>query len=118
MRTERTEEGLSVLTEFERLQVATRARNDAAWQIKLLTDQAREHVARQEYAAAADVLRRALAYAPADGSIRLAAGAFLVKAGKYEDAIPLLKEALALNATEAHRYLAEAYAALGKASNP
>ena len=118
MRTARTEEGLSVLKEFERLQAATRARNDAAWQIKLLTDQAREHVARQEYAAAADVLRRAIAFAPADGSIRLAAGAFLVKAGKHEDAIPLLKEALALNATDALRYLAEAYAALGQTSNP
>ena len=83
MRTERTEEGLSVLKEFERLQTATRARNDAAWQIKLLTEQAREHAARQEYAAAADVLRRAMAYAPAEGSISLAAGAFLVRAGKY-----------------------------------
>ena len=49
MRTARTEEGLSVLQEFERLQTATRARNDAAWQIKLLTEQAREHAARQEY---------------------------------------------------------------------
>ena len=48
MRTGRTEEGLAVLQEFERLQVATRARNDAAWQIKLLTDQAREHAAREE----------------------------------------------------------------------
>jgi tetratricopeptide (TPR) repeat protein len=114
MRTERTEEGLSVLKEFERLQIATRARSDAAWQIKLLTDQAREHAARQEYAAAADVLRRAMAYAPAEGSIRLAAGAFLVRAGKYEEAIPLLKEALAREATEAHRYLADAYDALGQ----
>ncbi len=114
MRTERTEEGLSVLKEFERLQIATRARNDAAWQIKLLTEQAREHAARQEYAAAADVLRRALAYAPAEGSIRLAAGAFLVRAGKYEEAIPLLNEALAREAIEAHRYLADAYDALGQ----
>ena len=60
MRTEHTEEGLAVLQEFERLQVATRARNDAAWQIKLLTDQAREHAAREEYVTAADlfVVRR------------------------------------------------------------
>jgi hypothetical protein len=114
MRTERTEEGLSVLAEFERLQIAVRARTDAAWQIKLLTEQAREHAARQEYAAAADVLRRAMAYAPAEGSIRLAAGAFLVRAAKYEEAIPLLKEALAREATEAHRYLADAYDALGR----
>ena len=114
MRTARTEEGLSVLEEFERLQTATRARNDAAWQIKLLTEQAREHAARQEYAAAADVLRRAIAYAPAEGSIGLAAGAFLVRAGKYEEAIPLLKEALARDAIEAHRYLADAYDALGQ----
>ena len=64
MRTGRTEEGLSVLQEFERLQVATRARNDAAWQIKLLTEQAREHAARQEYCSGADLLRRAVAYAP------------------------------------------------------
>ena len=82
MRTERTEEGLSVLKEFERLHTATRGRNDAAWQIKLLTEQAREHAARQEYSAAADVLRRAMAYAPAEGSIRLAAGAFLVGPGR------------------------------------
>jgi predicted Zn-dependent protease len=114
MRTERTEEGLSVLAEFERLQIAVCARTDAAWQITLLTEQAREHAARQEYAAAVDVLRRAMAYAPAEGSIRLAAGTFLVRAGKYEEAIPLLKEALAREATEAHRYLADAYDALGR----
>ena len=114
MRTGRTEEGLSVLKEFERLQVAMRARTDAAWQIKLLTDQARDHAARQEYAAAADLLRRAAIYAPADGSIPLAAGALLMKAGKFEDAIPLLKSALERGATEAQRYLAEASAALGR----
>jgi len=114
MRTERTEEGLSVLQEFERLRVAARARTDAAWQIKLLTDQAREHAARQEYAAAADLLRRAATHAPADGSIPLAAGALLMKAGKFEDAIPLLKTALEHGAIEAQRYLAEATAALGR----
>ena len=113
MRTERTEEGLSVLQEFERLRMAARARTDAAWQIKLLTDQAREHAARQEYAAAADLLRRAATHAPADGSIPLAAGALLMKAGKFEDAIPLLKTALEHGAIEAQRYLAEATAALG-----
>ena len=112
MRTERMPEGLTVLNEFERLQAATRARNDAAWQITLLTDQAREHAARSEYEAAADLLRRAAAYAPADGSIPLAAGAFLIKAGKFEDAIPLLKNALERGATDAERYLAEAAAAL------
>jgi predicted Zn-dependent protease len=116
MRTGRTEEGLATLGEFERLQVATRARKDAAWQVKLLTDEARERALRQEYAAAADSLHRAVAYAPSDGSIRLAAGAFLVRAGKYEEAIPLLEEALALAATDADRYLAQAYAALGDAS--
>ncbi|HVQ15671.1 MAG TPA: tetratricopeptide repeat protein, partial [Vicinamibacterales bacterium] len=114
MRTERTEEGLSVLQEFERLQVATRARDDAAWQIKLLADQAREHVARQEYAAAAGLLRHAATYAPADGSIPLAAGALFMKAGKFEDAIPLLKSALERGATDAQRYLAEASAALAR----
>jgi predicted Zn-dependent protease len=116
MRTERMEEGLSVLQEFERLQVASRARNDAAWQVTLLKERARDHAARQDYATAADLLRRAVAYAPTDGSIRLAAGAFLIKAGKYADAIPLLKEAAERGATDAHRYLAEANAALGKAS--
>ncbi|HVQ16489.1 MAG TPA: tetratricopeptide repeat protein, partial [Vicinamibacterales bacterium] len=114
MRTERTEEGLSVLKEFERLQVAMRARTDAAWQIKLLADQARDHAARQEYVAAADLLRRAAIYAPADGSIPLAAGALLMKAGKFEDAIPLLKSALERGATAAQGYLAEASAAVGR----
>lgn len=115
MRTERTEEGLSVLKDFEQLQAATRARNDAVWQIKLLTDQARDLAARQEYAAAADLLRRAATYAPADGSITLAAGALFVKAGKFEDAIPLLKSALEHGAADAQRYLAEA-SALAKAN--
>ena len=114
MRTERTEEGQSVLQEFERLQVASRARNDATWQIKLLTDQAREHAAREEYVTAANLLRRAATYAPTDGSIPLAAGALLVKAGKFEEAIPLLKSALERGATDAQRYLAEAAAALGR----
>ncbi len=114
MRTGRTEEGLSVLQEFERLQVATRARNDAAWQIKLLTDQAREHAAREEYVTAANLLRRAATYAPTDGSIPLAAGALLMKAGKFEDAIPLLKNALERGASDAQRYLTEASAAMGR----
>ena len=112
IRTERMAEGVTVLNEFERLQAATRARNDAAWQIKLLTDQAREQAARNEYEAAADLLRRAAAYAPADGSIPLAAGALLMKAGKFDDAIPLLKNALDRGATDAERYLAEAAAAV------
>jgi tetratricopeptide (TPR) repeat protein len=114
MRTERAEEGLAVLQRFERLQVATRARNDAAWQIKLLTDQAREHAAREEYETAANFLRRAATYAPADGSIPLAAGALLMKAGKFEEAIPLLKNALERGAADAQRYLGEASAATGR----
>jgi Flp pilus assembly protein TadD len=114
MRTGRTEEGLSVLQAFERLQVATRARNDAAWQITLLTDQAREHAAREDYVTAANLLRRAATYAPTDGSIPLAAGALLMKAGKFEDAIPLLKNALERGANDAQRYLTEASAAMGR----
>lgn len=107
-----TEEGLATLQEFERLQAQTRARTDAEWQLKLLKEQALEHAARQDYRTAADVLRRAVAYSPPDGSVQLAAGALLIKAGAYEEAIPLLKEAVAREALEAHRYLAEAYAAL------
>jgi tetratricopeptide (TPR) repeat protein len=114
MRTGRTEEGLSALDAFERLQTATRARDDAAWQIKLLTDQARELADRQEYVAAADLLRRAATYAPADGSIPLAAGALLMKAGKLEEAIPLLKRAVDRGSVDAQRYLAEATAALAR----
>ena len=114
MRTGRTEEGLLALQEFERLQAATRARNDAAWQLKLLKEQALEHAARQEYRTAADLLRQAVRYAPSDGTVHLAAGAVLVKAGDLEQAIPLLKEALDRQTVEAHRYLADAYAALGR----
>jgi tetratricopeptide (TPR) repeat protein len=111
----RTEEGHSSLQEFERLQAATRARNDSAWQLKLLKNQAAEHAARQDYRAAADLLRRAVVYAPADGSVHLAAGAILLKAGEFEQAIQLLKEAVDRDALEAHRYLADSYAALGRA---
>jgi Flp pilus assembly protein TadD len=114
MRTRRTEEGLSALQEFERLQAATRARNDAEWQLKLLKEQALEHAARHDYRGAADLLRRALAYAPPDGSVHLALGALLVKAGEFEQALPLLNEALGRETPDAHRYLAEAYAALGR----
>ena len=112
LRNGKTEEGLATLQEFERLQAQTRARNDAEWQLKLLKDQALKHAARQDYRTAADLLRRAVAYAPPDGSVQLAAGALLIKAGAHEEAIPLLKEAVAREALEAHRYLAEAYAAL------
>jgi tetratricopeptide (TPR) repeat protein len=114
LRTGRTGEGMLALQEFERLQSATRARSDAAWQLELLTDQAREHAARQDYRTAADLLRRAVAYAPEDGTVRLAAGALLANIGDYEEAIRLLKEAVQLGAVEAHRYLAEAYAASGR----
>ncbi len=114
IRTGRREEGLSALQEFERLQAATRARSDAAWQLKLLKEQALEHAARHEYRAAADLLQRAVKYAPSDGTVHLAAGALLVKAGDFEQAIPVLKEALSREAVDAHRYLADAYAALGR----
>jgi Flp pilus assembly protein TadD len=112
LRIGKTDEGLATLQQFERLQALTRARNDAEWQLKLLKDQAVEHAARQDYRTAADLLRRAVAYAPPDGSLQLAAGALLIKAGAYEEAIPLLKDAVARDALEAHRYLVEAYAAL------
>ena len=114
MRLGRRDEGLSALQEFERLQAATRARNDAAWQLRLLKEQALEHAARQDFRTAADLLRRAVAYAPPDGSLHLAAGALFVKAGDFEQAIQVLKEALGREALEAHRYLAEAYAAVGQ----
>jgi tetratricopeptide (TPR) repeat protein len=114
MRTGRTDEGLLALQEFERLQAATRARNDADWQLKLLKEQALDHAARQDYRGAADLLRRALAYAPSDGSVHLAAGALLVRAGDFEQAVLLLEEALGRETLDAHRYLAEAYAALGR----
>jgi predicted Zn-dependent protease len=114
MRTGRTEEGLAALREFERLQTATRARTDAAWQVKLLKEQALERAGKQDYRAAADLLGRAIAYAPDDGSVRLAAGALLTKAGQYVEAIQVLKGALDHNALDAHRYLAESYAALGR----
>jgi len=112
IRTGKADEGLATLNEFERLQAMTRARRDGEWQLKLLKDQASEHAARQDYRTAASLLRRAVEYAPPDGSVHLAAGALLIKAGEYEDAIPLLNEAVARQALEAHRYLAEAYAAL------
>jgi tetratricopeptide (TPR) repeat protein len=114
MRTGRSDEGLSALQEFERLQAATRARADAAWQLKLLKDQAFELAARQDYRSAAGLLRQALAYAPPDGTVHLAAGALFVRAGDLEEAIPLLKEALGRETLDAHRYLADAYAALGR----
>ena len=114
MRTDRREEGLSALQEFERLQAATRARDDAAWQLKLLKEQALELAARQDYRAAAGLLRQAVAYAPSDGTVHLAAGALFVRAGDFEQAIPLLKEALGRETLDAHRYLADAYAALGR----
>ena len=114
MRTGRSEEGLSALQEFERLQTATRAQSDAAWQLKLLKDQAIERTERQDYRGAADLLREAVKYAPSDGSVHLAAGALFVKAGEFEQAIPLLQEALARQMLDAHRYLAEAYASLGR----
>jgi tetratricopeptide (TPR) repeat protein len=112
IRTGKTDAGLAALQEFERLQALSRARDEAAWQLKILKDQAAEHAARQDYRTAADLLRRALAYAPPDGSVQLAAGALLIKAEAYEDAIPLLQEAAGREALTAHRYLAEAYAAL------
>ncbi len=112
MRTGKTVAGLAALEEYERLQAQTRARDEAAWQLKLLKEQAAQHAARQEYRAAADLLRRAVTYAPADGSVHLAAGALLVKAGDFEEAIPLLIAAVSRDALDAHRYLADAYAAL------
>jgi tetratricopeptide (TPR) repeat protein len=114
LRTGRTEEGLSALQEFERMQAATRARTDAAWQVTLLKEQALQRAGAEDYRGAAELLRRAGAYAPEDGSIRLAAGALLVKAGQNEEAIAVLNDALARGALEAHRYLADAYAALGR----
>ena len=112
LRTGKTDEGFAALQTFEQLQATARARRDAEWQLKLLKEQAVDQVARQDYRAAAESLRRAVAYAPPDGSVHLAAGALLLKAGEYEDAILVLKEAVAREALEAHRYLAEAYAAL------
>jgi tetratricopeptide (TPR) repeat protein len=114
IRTGRTAEGLSALQEFERLQAETRTRKEAEWQLKVLKDQALEHAARHDYRGAADLLRQAIRYALPDGSVHLAAGALLVKAGEFEQAVPLLQDALGRGMLDAHRYLAEAFAALGR----
>ena len=115
LRLGRRDEGDAVLRRFAALQAASRARADRAWQLARLKDEARQRADRADDRGAADLLRQAAELAPDDPSVLLAAGAYLTRSGEHAAAIDLLTQALALRElAEAHRYLAQSYAALGK----
>jgi tetratricopeptide (TPR) repeat protein len=112
LRLNRRDEGDAVLRRFETRQSASRARADRNWQLARLKDEAGQRVDHGDYRGAADLLRQAVALAPDDPAVLLAAGAVLVRSGEPAAAVPLLTRALALRDTaEGRRYLSEARAA-------
>jgi tetratricopeptide (TPR) repeat protein len=115
LRLNRRDEGESVLRQFEALRAGSRARSDRDWQLARLKDEAGRRVDRGDYRGAANLLQEAVALAPDDPAILLAAGAVLVRSGEPATAIPLLTRALALRDTaEARRYLSEARASAAR----
>jgi tetratricopeptide (TPR) repeat protein len=114
MRLGQIEEGASHLEEFRRLESEAAVAARRKYELERLTRDAAVSLANADYARAAGLLRQVLSYESA-ASTHLALGFALMAAGRPAEAIIDLNRALELKAgPDVHRYLAEAYAALGR----
>jgi tetratricopeptide (TPR) repeat protein len=114
MRLGRIEEGTMHIEEFRRLQAEAATGERRTYQLERLKRDAAVSIARSEYDKAAIALREALSYESA-ASTYLALGFALMATSHFAEAIVNLEKAAQLESgPEVHRYLAEAYGAVGR----
>ena len=109
------DEGKRELEVYQRLQTEETATRSRRLEIEGLRRDASVSILNGESAKAVALLRQALERDPESAQLRLDLGLALLKAGQPADAIePLTGAAAKENSEDAHVYLAEAYAALGR----
>jgi tetratricopeptide (TPR) repeat protein len=109
------DEGKRELEVYQRLQTEETAARSRQLEIEGLRRDASVSILNGESAKAVALLRQALERDPESAQLRLDLGLALLKAGQPADAIePLAGAAAKENSEDAHVYLAEAYAALGR----
>ncbi len=114
MRLGRIEEGTGHIEEFRRLQAEAAISERRTYQLERLKRDAAVSIARSEYDKAAIALREALSYESA-ASTYLALGFALMATSHFAEAIVNLEKAAQLESgPDVHRYLSEAYGAVGR----
>ena len=115
MRLGQGQEATKQLEEFQRLQVEAAAGAAKQYELERLKHDAAVSIANAEYGKAAGLLRDAVTLESGVAATQVALGFALMMAGHPAEAIEHLHKSLQLEAgPEAHRYLAEAYQALGR----
>ena len=115
MRLGQVEEGARHMEEFRRLQAEATVNARRAYELERLKRDAAVSLANSEYEKAADLLRQAVSRDSTEASTYLALGFALLEARHHSEAIAALEKASQLEpGADVHRYLAEAYRALGK----
>jgi tetratricopeptide (TPR) repeat protein len=112
------EEGKRELEVYQRLQTEATAARSRQLEIDGLRRDASVSIVNGEFAKAVGLLRQALERDAESAQSRLDLGLALLKAGQPAEAVEHLTAAAAKdNTEEAHEYLADAYAALGRSSD-
>ena len=114
LRLGRAAEGDDALARFRAGQDAARASDERGWELRLLRQGAAAHLERGELADAVERLQAAVALQPdAEGYLTL--GAVLKRAGRTQDALDALEQALARGGGPVvHALMADLLAALGR----
>jgi tetratricopeptide (TPR) repeat protein len=116
LRLGRTEEGARELETFQRLQADATAAKSREFELGALRRDATVSTTAGDHEKAVTLLRRVLELDPGTAAAHLDLGVALLEAGHAQDAIEPLTAAIERHGPiDAHRHLAEAYAAAGRA---
>ena len=106
--------GEDALARFRAGQDAARARDERGWELRLLRQTAAAHLERGELTEAVERLQAAVALQP-DAEAYSTLGAVLKRAGRTQDALDALEQAVAHGGGPmVHALLADVLAALGR----
>jgi tetratricopeptide (TPR) repeat protein len=111
----RIEEGRRELDAFQAMLAASAARLQRRSELDAIKLDASRSLARGDYVAAVSLFRQAIAGEPTPAQLHLDLGLALMKAGQHQEALDSFMKAKDLaDSAEVHRYLADAYRALGR----
>jgi tetratricopeptide (TPR) repeat protein len=115
MRLGKTEEGAKQMEEFRRRDAEATADGRRKYELERIKRDAAVSLANSDYEKAVVLLRQAVSYESTVASTYLALGFALLETGHYAEAIVNLQKSLQLEpGADVHRYLSEAYKALGR----
>jgi tetratricopeptide (TPR) repeat protein len=117
LRLGREREGREELEKFQRLETDAAAAQSRQFELDALWMQARASTTSGDYEKAVGLLQQVLEARPDVADVHVALGQALMKVGRYAEALERFKSAEVLHDEPlVHRYLADAYAALGQAA--